>query len=240
VGVFNGDPADRSSGLPNTRNSSGTAFRLDGGTFVIGEVQHKVGREDGLPGTYKLGAWYNSNVFPDQRRATSGLSLAAAQASAGSPGRGRRGDWSVYAIGDQLVWRKPGTNDEGIGVFAHLQGAPGDRNLVNFFVSTGVTWKGLVPGRADDTAGLAFGLARISDTASQLDRSTRTQVPGFPIRRHESVLELTYQAQVSPWLQLQPTAQYLFNLNGGVPNPNQPARRLGDAAVLGLRTEITF
>ena len=39
---------------------------------------------------------------------------------------------------------------------------------------------------------------------------------------------------------MQPTAQYVFNLNGGVPNPQQPAKRLPDAAVLGLRTTVTF
>ena len=240
VGVFNGDPARRGTGLPQSRDAFGTAFRLNGGTFVIGEVQHKIGHDDGLPGTYKLGAWYNSNTFADQLRAVSGLSLAAAQTPAGTPGRGRRGNWSVYAIGDQLVWRKPGTTDQGIGVFAQVQGAPGDRNLVNFAVTAGVTWKGFVPGREEDTAGLAFGLARISDTASQLDRDTRTQVQGYPIRRHESVLELTYQVQVTSWLQLQPMAQYLFNINGGVPNPAQPTKRIGDAAVLGLRSELTF
>ena len=54
------------------------------------------------------------------------------------------------------------------------------------------------------------------------------------------MLELTYQAQIAPWWQVQPTAQYVFNLNGGVPNPQQPARRLPDAAVLGVRTTVTF
>ena len=240
LGIFNGDPARRGTGLPQSRAASGTAFRLDGGSFVIGEVQHKVGHEDGLPGTYKLGAWYNSNSFADQRRAANGLSLTAAQTPVGTPGRGRRGNWSVYAIGDQLVWRKPGTDDQGFGVFAQVQGAPGDRNLVNFAATAGATWKGLVPGRGDDTAGVAFGLARISDTASQLDRDTQTNVPGYPIRRHESVLELTYQVQVMPWLQVQPMAQYFFKINGGVPNPAQPNKRIGDAAVLGLRSELTF
>ena len=54
------------------------------------------------------------------------------------------------------------------------------------------------------------------------------------------MLELTYQAQIAPWLQVQPTAQYVFNLNGSVPNPQRPAKRLGDAAVFGLRGTVTF
>ena len=92
-----------------------------------------------------------------------------------------------------------------------------------------------------DTAGLGVGIARASDTVSQLDKDVRAIVgPGYPIRRHETVLELTYQAQLTPWWQVQPTAQYVFNLNAGVPDPRRPGKRLGDAAVFGLRTAITF
>jgi porin len=140
-----------------------------------------------------------------------------------------------------LAYREPGTKDQGLGVFARVMGAPGDRNLVNFYADAGVTYKGLIPGRDSDTAGLAFGLARISDTAAKLDADTARFTGGFyPVRRHESVLELTYQAQIAPWWQVQPTAQYVFNPNGGVPNPQRPEKRLGDAAVLGLRTTVTF
>jgi len=120
-------------------------------------------------------------------------------------------------------------------------GAPGDRNLVNFYLDAGLTYKGAINGRDSDTVGLGVAYARISDTASKLDSDTARFTGGlYPIRRHETVLELTYQAQLTPWWQLQPAAQYVFNLNGGVPNPQSPAKRLGDAAVFGLRTTVTF
>ncbi len=247
LGVFNGDPAGPGDGFPQERNRSGTAFRVRDGVFVIGEVQYGLNQGDdatGLPGTYKLGAWYNSQSFPDQRRNSLGASLGSIDEDTdinARRGRPRRGNWSVYAIADQLVWREAGTKDQGIGVFARLMGTPGDRNLVNFYADAGVTWKGAIPGRVNDTAGLGFAIARTSDTVSQLDKDVRAATgTNYPIRRHESVLELTYQAQIAPWWQVQPTFQYVFNLNGGVPNPNRPGRRLGDAAVLGIRTGITF
>jgi len=119
-------------------------------------------------------------------------------------------------------------------------GAPGDRNLVNFYADAGVTYKGLIDGRDSDTAGLGVAYTRISDTVSKLDSDTVRFTGGaYPIRRSETVLELTYQAQIAPWWQIQPSAQYLFNLNGGVPNPQNTAKRLGDAAVFGLRTTVT-
>ena len=61
-----------------------------------------------------------------------------------------------------------------------------------------------------------------------------------PVRSAETVLELSYQAQLAPWLAVQPDFQYVFRPGGGIADPNQPTRRLGDAAILGVRTAITF
>ena len=233
AGVYNGDPSD---------NGAGTSFRLNRGVFAIGEVQYALNGGEGatgLPGIYKIGGWYNSNNFADQRFGYDALSLADPE-GVGAP-RLRRNNWSIYAVADQLVFREPGTRDQGVGVFARAMGAPGDRNLVNVFLNAGATYKGIVPGRVNDTLGLGIGFARVSDTASKLDADTnRFSGSVFPIRRSETVLELTYQAVVVPWLTVQPDFQYVFNPGGGVSNPQAPTRRVGDAAVLGLRTTIVF
>lgn len=244
LAVFDGNPAGPGTGFPQYRDASGTDFRTSDGALVIGEVQYTINGEDGargLPGAYKLGAWYNTETFVDQRRNASGRSLANPTGFTAVIGARRRGDWSFYGIADQLVWREPGTKDQGVGVFARAMGAPGDRNLVNFYADAGVTWKGAIPERSADTAGIAFGIARISDTAAKLDSDIAyyTGRP-YPIQRQEKVLELTYQAQIAPWWQVQPDAQYIFNINGGVPDPLNPSKRVGDAAVFGVRTNVTF
>jgi len=227
VGVFNGDPAGPGRGVAQDRDPSGTAFRVGDGVFAIGEAQYSINQGDkaeGLPGTYKLGAYYDSQPFFDQRT--------------GAP---RRNNWGAYAVMDQMVFREAGTKDQGIGVFARVIGGPGDRNLVNLYVDAGVTYKGLIPGRDSDTAGIGVAVARISDTAARLDADTRFAMGGaYPIRRHETAVELTYAAQIAPWWLVQPSAQYVFNPGGGVPNPRNPAKRLGDAAVFGLRTNVAF
>ncbi len=243
LAVFNGDPTGPGQGFPQARDSSGTNFRTSDGALVIGEVQYTIngGNAHGLLGTYKLGAWYNTENFVDQRRDASGRSLANPTGLTAVIGASRRGDWSLYGVADQLVWREPGTKDQGIGVFARAMGGPSDRNLVNFYVDMGATWKGAIPGRDADTVGLGFALARISDTAAKLNSDIvfYTGQP-YPIRRFEALLELTYQAQIAPWWQVQPDAQYIFNPNGGVPDPLNPRKRVGDAAVFGVRTNITF
>jgi porin len=83
---------------------------------------------------------------------------------------------------------------------------------------------------------------RISNRASRLDADFRSSLPGRPIRDDESVIELTYMAQVTPWWQVQPDLQYVVHPGGHAPLPNEPAqnRTIGNATVLGLRTTITF
>jgi len=188
----------------------------------------------GLPGTYKLGAWYNSNASDNQFFSNGPI-------NATDPiGRQLRHNWSVYAVADQLVYRAPGAKDGGAGVFLRAMGAPGDRNTVNVFVSGGVTYKGGF-GRDNDTMGLGVSWAQISDTARAGDAAFAQATGGFlPTRTSETVLELSYQAQIAPWWVVQPDLQYVFNPAGGIPNPNRPDRRIGDALILGLRTGITF
>ncbi|MBV8525943.1 MAG: carbohydrate porin, partial [Acetobacteraceae bacterium] len=145
AGIYNGNPAGPGVGDPQERNSSGTIFILTG-VFVIGEIQYAINQGEGatgLPGTYKLGGWYNSNPFPDQRFDFLGISLASPD-SVGIP-RSLRNNYSIYAVADQLVYRPAGAKEGGIGLFARVMGAPGDRNLINFFADGGVTYRGVIP-----------------------------------------------------------------------------------------------
>ena len=63
--VFNGDPAPEGTGDPQLRDAGGTAFRLNDHVFAVGELWYSINQGDhasGLPGTYKLGAWYHSGL----------------------------------------------------------------------------------------------------------------------------------------------------------------------------------
>ena len=241
VGVFNGNPAGPGLGDPQKRDGGGTAFQLNDGTFVIAEVEYGINQEDnapGLAGVFKLGGWYDTLPFADQRVSYTGQSLAnpANRAAALT----RRNDYSIYAVADQFVWKKPGTPDGGVAVFARVMQAPPDRNLVDVFAQGGVTYKAPFEGRENDTAGIAVSWAHIGRNAAKLN-SDAAAFAGrtLPVRRSETQLELSYQAQLAAWFQLQPDFQYLVNPGGGVLNP-ATARRVGNAAVLGLRANVTF
>jgi porin len=63
----------------------------------------------------------------------------------------------------------------------------------------------------------------------------------LPVRTYELALEVSYQAQIGPGWIVQPDFQYIFRPGGGVVDPIDPSvRRIPDAAVIGLRTTISF
>jgi porin len=233
---FNGDPTGGGVGGSQLRDPSGTAFRTNDGAFLIGEVRYNEASSD-RNGTYRLGGWWNSGQFRDLRLDTSGTSLAS-PASNGLPQR-HGGDFSFYGIVD----RPFGFNEAdhtSFAAFARAMGAPGDRNLVDLYLDAGLVYKGPF-GRADDQVGLALGYARIGSAARAFDADVARFTGQFhPVGSGEGLLELTYQAQLTGWLQLQPDFQYIFNPGGGIANPNFPTRRVGDEAVVGLRATMSF
>jgi porin len=152
-----------------------------------------------------------------------------------------RNNFSIYGVVDQLIWRPSEDSPRAIGVFARMMGAPGDRNLINFSVNAGVTLKAPLPVRDDDTLGIGFGIAKVSNGAAALDRDTAFFSGGpFPVRGSETFIEVTYQIQATGWWQLQPDFQYVFNPGAGIPDPNNPAQRIGNEAIFGMRSVVTF
>ena len=242
-GPFNNDPQILGA------EQAGTKFNLKTGALIFGELQYSIntpvtGQIDrgdakpGLPGTYKLGAWYDTGRFPDQRLGADGLSLADPDSDGQL--RLRRHNFSIYGVFDQAVWVPDPDGSRVASIFARIMGAPGDRNLVNFSVNAGVTLKAPFEGRDSDTVGLGFGVGHVSPSASLLDKDVNAFGTNTPIRSTETFIELTYQYQVAPWLTVQPDFQYVWMPGGGIPDPLQPTRRIGNEAVFGARTTIVF
>jgi porin len=88
--------------------------------------------------------------------------------------------------------------------------------------------------------GLAVGYAQIGSHAQDFANTSATYTPGYPSRSAETIVEATYQYQVTPWWQLQADLQYAFRPAGGIPNSDNPSQRVGNEAIVGLRTNITF
>jgi porin len=99
--------------------------------------------------------------------------------------------------------------------------------VVDFYLNAGVTYKGLIPGRDEDTCGVACGLASLSSGA---DADLRAE--GFAPQAAEMVLEATYQCVIAPWCFVQPDIQYVINPGA--------TSATGNALVLGARFSVVF
>ncbi len=239
--IFSGDPTGGDGSNQGGEFPQGTVFSFRGGTFLMAEVGFTPNQQKGaagLPGNYKIGAWYHtSSRFGDQRFDDTGLSLADPM-STGIP-LDHTGNSGIYGVVDQMLYRVPGTDDQGLSAFVRVGGTRNDRNLISFYADAGLVYKGLIPGRPDDKIGIAAAYARIGGNARGLDVDTAffTESP-YPVRSSEAMVELTYQAKLTPWWTLQPDLQYVIRPSGGVLNDDGSIRQ--NAWVVGLRSVLNF
>jgi len=242
-GVYNGSPAPTSAGDPQQADPHGLSFPLNGGLLAIAEIQYSYpslgdmvySSTPALSGTYRLGFWYNTENFADERYDDQGLSQAN-PASDGNP-LNHSGDYSIYGVADQMIWRSAKDPNRTLSFFARAMWAPEDRNLIDFSVNAGFVLKDPFTYRTDDVFGLAMGYAHVSPAVAGLASDTAFYDPGAfsPQPSGETFVEATYQYFVFPWFQLQPDVQYFFNPGGGVENPNSPGQLINNELVLGTR-----
>lgn len=218
AGVFDDDPGAGSfDDDQQALDPRGGRFSLKNGALWIAELQYST-KLLGLPGTYKLGGWYDFANFPDQLY-----------------GYNHRGNYSLYAVVDQTIWQSPKNSKRTLNLFGRIMGAPSDQNLVDFGFNGGVTLTAPLPGRDNDQAGLDFGVAHVSSRAADAAEAAGTRRPGT-----ETLIEATYQAQATSWFVLQPDLQYVINPAGGIDDPDDTSKKLGNELVIGLRGIVTF
>lgn len=237
--VFNGDPAGPGTGTPLDRDPSGTNFRFRDGALFMAEATYRTEPSSSgtdFAGTYKLGGWYHTGHFADQRYDALGNSLAAA--AAGPPAI-HHNDYGVYFVADHGLWRSTLAN-HAMDAFVRIAFSPSSRNQIASYVDAGVTYKGVLS--TNDTVGLAFIYAGIGAAARDLDRDVRRLAdPNYPVRNFEGDLELTYQATIAPWWIVQPDVQVVLHPGGNVALPGgSPGRTVPSALVFGLRSVIVL
>lgn len=246
AGVYTGSPLSSDAEPTNPR---GVSFSLNTGVLAIAELQYTLnGGVDAEkpdphgppPGTYKIGAWYDSEAFDDLRYDRLGAPIASPLSD--GLAATHTGNYSIYALADQMVWRTTdGVRNVSAFVrpmFTTLQ----DRNLVSFSINGGFAVHQPIAGRESDVFGLGFGVVQVSGGAANFGRDLRFFQPDVftPLQGAETFLEATYQWQVLKSVQIQPDIQYIINPGAGIANPNAPWQKVKNELVLGIRTNITF
>jgi porin len=182
----------------------------------------------GLPGSYKLGAWYNSSNADDllldinrQPRAVTGL----------SPLR-RDGRYGFYA---QFQQQLTGTAEDspsgrkttkGLVAFLNVTQADRETSAVDNQIAAGIFYTGLLPFRPHDD--FEFAVARTNVNG----RSLGALPVGNTRPNAEYAAEIDYGLHATGWLIVRPNVQYVIDPGG------YSDRK--DVVILGVKSSINF
>ena len=205
--------------IPQNINRAGFRWDLNAKQAVtwMNEVCFSHGTDEKcgvLPGFVKAGMWLQTGAEANPLNPSSNL-----------PNTG------FYLLADQLLiperHEDGSIGDEGLGSFAGIGFTPPNRNVVDFYLNAGLSYKGLLPGREADTCGISCGLASLSNGA---DGALREE--GLTPQDAEMVLEATYQCVLAPCFFVQPDIQYIINPGA--------TTAYAHALVLGARFSVVF
>lgn len=167
------------------------------------------------PGIFKFGGSYNPGTFTNQLT-----------------GQRSPGNYVVWAQANQALYREP---QQGLGEHRGLDAtftidhSPNDVNQQNQQMDAGLRYIGPFRGHHFAKDMLDLGWVRTSD-GSFYRRALLLQGKGP--RHPENLAEINYLANLTPWLLLQPTAEFIVDPNA------TPGR--GTVVVVGFRTMVTF
>ena len=233
IGAFDDNPGGgRFQQDTQKLDNHGVKFSTNTGALIIGEAQFATDLR-ALSGVVKVGAWYDTGAFPDQYWATDGLS----QASPANNHRPlmHRGNYSAYITADQNIWQSSRNTNESVNLFGRFMVAPSDRNFINWSFNGGATETSPLPNRPNDQCGIDVGIGHVGHQAAALDAAS-----GLLAQGTETLIELTYQAQITQHFIIQPVFQYIYHPGGTESNPNSPQQSIGNEIVLGARASVIF
>jgi porin len=225
--VFDGVPIDRPDHSVRAFKS-GDGLLLVSETVVLnrtaqgeptGKVRFRIGRASGLPpydDKVAFGGWYYTARFDD----------LDAVGPNGSPVQ-HSGSGGVYGLADATLFRSH--TDPTRRVAGFVQAGLGDGRVDRFgsYLGAGLVGAGLLSRRSMDEVGLA--VARAPNGSGYIDQQMRI---GTATTASETVIEVTYLAQLAKWLAVQPDFQYVIHPNTAVGVRNVRAFQ--------LRFEATF
>lgn len=209
LGVADADAVIRQAGLD-------TAFDDFESLLIQAEaslILENVTESGSLPGSYRLGTYYDPRRRPVAGRAGLG---------SGTPGFDR-GDAGVYLSLDQMLLRERPGDPQGLGVFVRVGCRDESVHRFAYFGSLGLQYEGPIPGRDRDVLGMGMYQAIASG-------KFRRRVSRDLSR--ETGLEVYYRVQATPWLTVSPDFQFIHDPGG--------LRSARDAIILALRLRMTF
>src|SRR3990167_9023955 len=199
------------------------SFHSTDGALFIGELAVQINQttgDSGYPGNYRVGAYYFTGT--EKEKFLGGMA---------------HGNYGYYILLDQMIIRHGEMgSDRGLIPFIALLFAPEDRNIMPFFLSSGLVYVGPFSARPDDSMNLGFAYGKYSPNmrkAQQQAKNFRLLGPfGNRPQNFEALIEFNYWFKVNPWFTITPDIQYIINPSGFGTIPN--------ALVIGVQVGFIF
>ena len=146
-------------------------------------------------------------VIEGERRAGSSKLLAGAWAYSAEfdswdETGGSHGNAGIYLRAESILY----DGNSRLSAFGRVGWANPEFNVFSHFASIGLTWGGFLPGRPEDTLGLAIAWARAGDEFRRAGSAI-----GFEPTRAETAYELTWRLPLTRNLAVQPDIQYVID-----------------------------
>ena len=214
-------------GYPDQNNGTRVELNRQEGVLLYGEIGYRLnqGKDDtGLPGNFKLGAFYHTGDFADIRSTLVNLYTGVPEVTY------HPNTYGLYFLADQTLYREVGKDDpahQGLVGFFRLTGAPPDRSLTQFGVDGGLVYKGLIPTRDYDSISLAASYLKISDELANAQKDVNAIYAGFGLPPafselvdYEAVVEVSYKAQLTAWCTMIVDVQRAIHPGGSAAIPD--------------------
>jgi porin len=184
----------------------------------------------GLPGAYRLGAWYDTSNQPNVFLAANGQPLVL---NPGVPALTENSGWGWYAMAQQQVTTVRGDASRGLTVFANFVQADRDTATIDQVFIVGLFFIGPLDARPQDDIGFAVGRTHVNNGVAQGQQLQNANGLGpVAVQTNEYPFELYYTFNVGNWLALRPNLQYILHPGGTSENSN--------VVVLGLKASVKF
>lgn len=148
-----------------------------------------------MPGEYRIGYYYDTS---DAQRIGSDQQVA-----------GREGS---YLLMDQTIWNSAAVSGRNVRAFGQFSNASASASPFRRWYSAGMALKKPFASRPNDTIAIGYGRAVFNSRSRDVQQDAALDNgQDFPdLASGEGLVEMTYGAQVAPWLTIRPSLQYII------------------------------
>jgi porin len=163
-----------------------------GNVFPIELIYNRLGE---MPGEYRVGYYYDSSDAPR---------IGSAREVAGRDG--------AYFLLDQTLWKSASDPARNVHFFGQISDASASASPFRRWYSAGFALKKPFATRPNDTVAVGYGRAVFNSRSRDVqEQAALARNQDFPdLSSGEGLVEVTYGAQVAPWLVMRPSVQYII------------------------------